>query len=244
MPISACDGCAETHWVDVKRIMFAAIEAAGFSAALVSDADDIGVIQKRIVENLYVNEMIVCDISGRNANVMFELGMRLAFDKPTIIVKDDKTPYSFDTGVIEHLEYPRDLRYQKIVDFSEKLAEKLTATFKKASEDREYSPFLKNFGTFLVASLDTREVSKDTLIMAQLAELKQGLQQLQQRSPFTEIAARRMLEEIAEGIRAESAERLTRAWTYKPSGLTSQAAALYGLTGGTGLDIPMGGPLT
>jgi len=42
--------------------------------------------------------MIVCDISGRNPNVMFELGLRLAFDKPAIIIKDEITPYSFDTS--------------------------------------------------------------------------------------------------------------------------------------------------
>jgi hypothetical protein len=34
---------------------------------------------------------------------MFELGMRLAFDKPTVIIKDDKTDYMFDTGIIEHV---------------------------------------------------------------------------------------------------------------------------------------------
>jgi len=32
---------------------------------------------------------------------MFELGLRLAFDKPAIIVKDDNTSYSFDTAPIE-----------------------------------------------------------------------------------------------------------------------------------------------
>jgi hypothetical protein len=71
------------------------------------NADDIGVIQKRIVQNLYSSDVIVCDVSGKNPNVMFELGMRLAFDKPTLIVKDDKTDYSFDTGIIEHVPYPR-----------------------------------------------------------------------------------------------------------------------------------------
>ncbi len=55
--------------------------------------------------------IVVCDISARNANVMFELGMRLAFDKPTVIIKDERTPYSFDISSIEHLDYPSDLRY-------------------------------------------------------------------------------------------------------------------------------------
>lgn len=78
-----------------------------------SDADDVGVIQKRIVQGVYGADLIVCDVSCKNSNVMFELGMRLAFDKPTVIIKDDKTDYTFDTGVIEHITYPRDLRFQR-----------------------------------------------------------------------------------------------------------------------------------
>ena len=69
---------------------------AGYEAELVSDAEDIGIIQTRIVQNLYDKDIIVCDVSCKNANVMFELGMRLAFDKPTIIVMDNMTKYSFD----------------------------------------------------------------------------------------------------------------------------------------------------
>ena len=77
--------------------------------------------EKEIIQNLYENPGLVCDVSGKNPNVMFELGLRLAFDKPTIIVKDNKTSYSFDTSAIEHLEYPRDLRFSKIVEFKKTL---------------------------------------------------------------------------------------------------------------------------
>jgi hypothetical protein len=93
MPISAIDGCTAEHWSEVKSIIIEAVESITdpiFSVRLVGDADDIGVIQKRIVQNLYSSDIIVCDVSGKNPNVMFELGMRLAFDKPTVIVKDEK----------------------------------------------------------------------------------------------------------------------------------------------------------
>jgi len=63
---------------------------------------------------------------------MFELGLRLAFDKPTIIVKDDKTTYSFDTAPIEHLEYPRDLRFPRMVEFKSRLKEKIKGTHNKS----------------------------------------------------------------------------------------------------------------
>jgi hypothetical protein len=91
MPISAIEDCPASHWNEVKRILESAILAAGYSPLLVSDANDSGVIQKRIVQNIYDNEIVVCDVSCKNPNVMFELGMRLAFDKPTIIVMDKKT---------------------------------------------------------------------------------------------------------------------------------------------------------
>jgi hypothetical protein len=83
---------------------------------MVSDSDDSGVIHKRIIENLYNNPIVVCDVSGKNPNVMFELGIRLAFDKSTIIVKDHATDYSFDTSPIEHVGYPRDLRFSTVVE--------------------------------------------------------------------------------------------------------------------------------
>lgn len=175
MPISAIDGCSESHWGDVKSILKEAIAMAGYEAELVSDAEDIGIIQTRIVQNLYDKDIIVCDVSCKNANVMFELGMRLAFDKPTIIVIDDKTGFPFDTSPIEHLVYPRDLRYSKILDFKNRLKDKICGTIKKAQEDPSYSPFLKNFGEFKIAKIEHKEGSASDVIMQQLSEIKQEM---------------------------------------------------------------------
>lgn len=176
MPISAIDGCSEQHWNDVKSILTNTVESAGFKANLVSYADDVGIIQKRIIQNLYENPIVICDVSGKNPNVMFELGMRLAFDKPTIIIKDDKTAYSFDTSPIEHLEYPRDLRFSKIIDFQTELKEKVEATYSKSMSNPSYTTFLKHFGTFTVAKLDTIEISKEEYILEELKDIKKSVQ--------------------------------------------------------------------
>lgn len=172
MPISPIDGCSSEHWADVLNIIKESIENSGFEANLVSDADDSGIIQKRIIHNLYSNEIVVCDVSGKNPNVMFELGMRLAFDKPTIIIKDDKTDYSFDTSVIEHLSYPRDLRFGRIVAFKEALIKKIQGTFEKATKDVNYTTFLKNFGEYKVAQLAEKEVSTDRYILNAIEDIR------------------------------------------------------------------------
>lgn len=179
MPIASMDGYPESHWKDVRRILSSAIEDAGFEAKIVSESDDIGVIHQRIVQNLYDNPMIVCDISGRNANVMFELGLRLAFDKPTIIVKDEDTQYSFDTSVIEHLTYPKDLRYHSIESFKIELKQRIEKTYATYLKDPStYSTFLKNFGSFKVPEIEEKIVPVDQYIIEELKSIRGNLDQL------------------------------------------------------------------
>ncbi len=171
MPISTIDGCSEAHWDEVRQIIKESLSESEFDVELVSDSNEIGIIQKRIVQNIHDNDIVICDVSAKNPNVMFELGMRLAFDKPAIIIKDDKTNYSFDTAPIEHLEYPRDLHYHQIQSFKTKLRDKVRATH-EAAKNPEYTTFLKHFGQFVVAKIDEKKVGKDEYVLAALNELR------------------------------------------------------------------------
>ncbi len=183
MPISEIDGCSESHWLEVLAIITQSVEDAGFEANIVSNADDVGIIQKRIIQNLYENPIVICDVSGKNPNVMFELGLRLAFDKPTIIVKDEKTAYSFDTASIEHLEYPRDLRFSRIIEFKRKLTEKILATHQKALGDPSYTTFLKHFGEFTVAKIEKKEVSEQQYLLEELQMIRNSLSRMERHNP-------------------------------------------------------------
>ncbi|NKW10421.1 RNA helicase [Ochrobactrum tritici] len=180
MPISAIDGCDETHWAQVLEILSDAIKTAGYEANLVSAADDIGVIHKRIIQNLYENPIVVVDVSGKNPNVMLELGLRLAFDKPVVIVKDDITSYSFDTSAIEHLTYPRDLRYPTMINFKADLARKIIGTV-KASQNEGYTTFLGHFGQYKAARLETKEISPENFLQ-EFSELKDEIRALARRT--------------------------------------------------------------
>jgi hypothetical protein len=184
MPISSIDGCNENHWSEVLGILSDAIDDAGFEGNLVSNADDVGIIHKRIIQNLYDNPIVVCDVSCKNPNVMFELGLRLAFDKPTIIIKDDETSYSFDTSAIEHLEYPRDLRFNQVVEFKKKLSGKILATYTKSTADENYTTFLKHFGEFKVAKIDQKEVSGQEYILEELKNLRRSVSRMDRPGRF------------------------------------------------------------
>lgn len=178
MPISAMGAYEKSHWDRVRIILDEAIKEAGYRPRLVSESEDIGVIHARIVQNLYDDEIIICDVSGKNANVMFELGLRLAFDKPTIIIKDDLTDYSFDTSPIQHIGYRHDLRFDDVRSFQKQVSEAIKASVARRKKDADYSPFLGHFGKFKVAGLDTKVVDSSEFIIKQLESLRRDINRL------------------------------------------------------------------
>ena len=138
MPIATMSSeYSADHWGDVRQTLHKAIEKAGFIPRIVSDSEESTVIHGSIINNIYNDAIIVCDVSNKNANVMFELGMRLAFNKPVVIVKDDKTDYSFDTGNIQHEPYRKDLRHSSVEKFIDNLSRKIIKTY-EASLKEEY----------------------------------------------------------------------------------------------------------
>lgn len=161
-PIADLGDYLASHWLEVHAIIADAVDQSGYRARLVSESDASGVILSEIVTNLYENPIVVCDVSGRNPNVMFELGMRLAFEKPTIVIKDDETPFSFDTSPVKHLMYPRSLRFQAIVDFKLELSRALISTV-EASQKPDHRGYLQQFGPISVTQLGEQSLDLNSL---------------------------------------------------------------------------------
>ncbi len=184
MPISPIEDCSADHWIEVKTIIGEAIQSINeyeCEFKIVSENDAVGLIHQNIVQGLYNSDVVVCDVSCKNANVMFELGMRLAFDKPTIIIKDDHTSYSFDTSGIEHIEYPRDLRFSKIVAFKESLANKIRLTYEYSQLHPDHSPFLKAFGQFTSITPSQNQIPAEQYIVETLKGLSNDLSVLKRK---------------------------------------------------------------
>ncbi|MCD8477364.1 MAG: hypothetical protein LRY68_05185 [Sulfurospirillum sp.] len=107
---------------------------------LVSEDTASNVIPTTIIKNIFENDIVICDVSGKNPNVMFELGIRIAFDKPVVITKDDKTKISFDIASLKYLGYPQSQHYGQMQTFKETLAKSLQATLKESPS------YLQSFG--------------------------------------------------------------------------------------------------
>lgn len=162
MPIAPMPDYDYHQFKDVQNFLKSAIEEIqeyNFNVRLVSESGgEIDVIHRSIVNNINKDPIVICDISGRNGNVMLELGLRLAFDKPVIIIKDDKTDYMFDINMIKHLNYPSDLRHNKMLEFQKELKQTVIDTYEKSLKDPSYSPFLKHFKEIKIADIGEESI--------------------------------------------------------------------------------------
>ncbi|MEP4036626.1 hypothetical protein [Pseudophaeobacter sp.] len=179
MPISDCDGLKAPHWLDVKSIIESAAEEAGFQARLVSDTFESNLIHKEILQNIYEDDIVVCDVSGRNPNVFFELGIRMATQKPTVIIKDSETIYPFDTAPNRYIEYPRGLRHPDMETFKTELIRALKTT----AEQNKESSFIGQLGPFHIPDVESTKLPASDIILERLERIERQISTSGHNSP-------------------------------------------------------------
>ena len=137
MPISDPDDYDKGHFKKVYEDIFkVACEKSGFNAIRADEVQQTNLIHLDILQKLIDSPMAICDLSNRNPNVLFELGLRQAFDKPTVLVQECGTPKIFDISPLRYTEYRKELKYREVLEDQGLIAEALIAT-KNATENGE-----------------------------------------------------------------------------------------------------------
>ncbi|QNM98826.1 hypothetical protein [Chitinimonas koreensis] len=135
MPIADHDGYDKGHFTKVYEDIFKpACISAGFTAVRADDVGQTNLIHLDILQKLIDSPMAICDLSAKNPNVLFELGLRQAFDKPTVLVQESGSSKIFDIAPLRYTEYRRELRYREVLEDQRSISEALKAT--KDATDR------------------------------------------------------------------------------------------------------------
>lgn len=115
MPISDAHGYEPGHFGRVyEHILKPAIVAAGYLPIRADDTIKTDYIVVGIIQKIVESEMVICDFSARNPNVMYELGIRHAFNKPVALIKDRRTDKVFDIQGLRYVEYDDSLRIDTV----------------------------------------------------------------------------------------------------------------------------------
>lgn len=170
MPISDQDGYPEGHFDKIyKQIIYPSIQDAGYDPYRV----DSNLLSQSIMLEIFMAiqecPMAVCDLSARNPNVLYELGLRQAYDKPVVLIKDEKTPKIFDVSGLNTHEYNSQRLYENVLDAKEKIKKAIIET-KKSSGNNHSIVKLLNTSKAINEKKDISEDDKNDLRLAVILE--------------------------------------------------------------------------
>lgn len=133
MPISDAEGYEKGHFSHVyEDIIKPAVELTDFIPRRADEVKETNFIHLDILKKLIDAPIAICDLSTRNPNVLFELGIRQAFDKPVVLIQEKGTPKIFDIGPLRYLEYSKEMKYHDVLKTQQDLKVAIEAT--KAAE--------------------------------------------------------------------------------------------------------------
>lgn len=161
MPISDQEGYSEGHYTRVyEHIIKPACKKAGFKPIRADEQAKTNYIVLDIIKQILEADMAICDLSAKNPNVLYELGIRQAFNKKTLLIKDFKTDFIFDIQGLRTLEYNESLRVDCVSEGIDMIAKGLNETMEAG--ENEVNSLIQMLAIAPAAVPDKKEISLDT----------------------------------------------------------------------------------
>ncbi len=180
MPISDQEGYDKGHFTRVyNHIIKPACENAGFEAIRADDEVKTNYIALDIVKKIIESDLVICDLSSKNPNVLYELGIRQAFNKKVVLIKDRKTPRIFDIQGFRTINYDENLRIDEVQKNVKEISNTIRETFE--SSDGEINSFLQLLSIKPAHLNEQIEISQESsLIMELLGNISERLNKMEE----------------------------------------------------------------
>lgn len=186
MPISDQPEYEHDHFNLVYNdIIKIACKKAGYTAIRADEVKQTNLIHKDILQKILDAPMAICDLSSNNPNVLFELGIRQAFDKPTVLIKDSKTKSIFDLAPLRHTEYLATHKYRDVLNAQEVIKNAILSTEKASEDENNINSLINLLSLPSAATLKNNSgdgSSINYMILQQVSDIQQAIKSLSFRS--------------------------------------------------------------
>ncbi|WP_223566096.1 hypothetical protein [Pantoea sp. OVA07A] len=129
MPIADHPNYEPGHFKRVyDNLVAPACRQAGYEPIRADENSSSNMIMHDILLNIVKSEMVICDLSTNNANVFYELGLRQAFNKKTVLITDGREKTPFDLLGFRYQLYSSSLRVDTVRAEIKRISVALTST--------------------------------------------------------------------------------------------------------------------
>ncbi|WP_447409787.1 hypothetical protein [Clostridium perfringens] len=190
MPISDSEGYEKGHFKRVYDLIIKpGVKAAGFEPYRADDNDSSRLIHIDIIKKLIEAPMAICDLTTRNPNVLYELGIRQAFDKPVFIIQESGTERIFDINGISTLDYEKGFDYENVISAQNNIKEGVKSTFCSSQDNfNSLISLMKINAAMIPTKEDISDISDNSmfkLILNQISSLDKKITEAFNRDTLT-----------------------------------------------------------
>jgi len=167
MPFSATVNCTEEEWTEIFENVFKpALEGCNFNCERAVPST--GSLISSIVEKLRNSWLVIADITDRNPNVFYELGVRHSLSKRTLIVCQDAQTIPSDLKGYWSLEYG--IRPAKVAKFAKDIARIVSEIESNPHRsDSPVSDYLEREQLSVLSYVQTENVKKLNALLTELS---------------------------------------------------------------------------
>lgn len=127
----------------LRSLITPAAVAAGFNVQT-ANRQGSDVIQSTIVNELLEADLVIADLTDHNPNVLFELGLRMASEKPVALIKAAGTGKVFDVdNMLRVHEYQPNLWRTTVETDLPELTKHIAAAWENRTKDQSYMKILR-----------------------------------------------------------------------------------------------------
>lgn len=185
MPIADQEGYPKGHFGHVyENIIRPSCEMAGYNPVRADEVKETNLIHLDILKKLIEAPIAICDLSSRNPNVLFELGIRQAFDKPVVLIQEKDTPKIFDIAPLRYLEYSQEMKYHEVLSIQQKLKSSIEATALAEGDSSNVNSIVKLLALNSPAKIPDLENGKEGLALEVMQAELRNMRQMMEMSIF------------------------------------------------------------
>lgn len=151
-----------------------ACELAEFEPIRGDDSKASNMIMLDVLRNIIDCDMAICDLSSINANVFYELGLRQAFDKKTILIRDGLHAVPFDLLGFRYVPYSPSLRVDTVKSEINEIAAMLLDTHNESKLDANS---IVSILKMKPARIDTKNMNQEESMMFEVLNRMKRLEQ-------------------------------------------------------------------
>lgn len=189
MPFTDGEGYDKGHFQRVyEDVIVPAVKKCGLEPQRADQVQQTNLIHIDILHKLLDAPICICDLSTRNPNVLFELGIRQAFDKPVVLIQEKGTPKIFDIAMLRILDYTKEMKYRDVLEIQKQLADAIAATIEAEKDSTNVNSIVKllSINPAVIPHLDKENKEDLTidLVSSQVGEIRRMLEMMMDFDPI------------------------------------------------------------